>query len=174
MQEVEKAKKELEEKKEAYKKLKRECQKQKKWIAEYQLLMRAGASGQHKVLLNISTVPSSDCSCSNPYALKLSSFISFVPFPYYITVMLVSLHCFHFLLFLYPSLILLLPLFLLSLPSLPLFFLPPCPLLPVAFVLSLSPFHSVPPTISLVTLPQVFFFISVLFLFLPFSFRLSP
>ena len=105
MQEVEKAKKELEEKKEAYKKLKRECQKQKKWIAEYQLLMRAGASGQHKVLLNISTVPSSDCSCSNPCALKLSSFISFVPFPYYITVMLVSLHCFHFLLFLYPSLI---------------------------------------------------------------------
>ena len=86
MQEVEKAKKELEEKKEAYKKLKRECQKQKKWIAEYQLLMRAGASGQHKVLLNISTVPSSDCSCSNPYALKLLSFISFVPFPYNITV----------------------------------------------------------------------------------------
>ncbi|KAM7428249.1 Zinc finger protein dzip1 [Porites harrisoni] len=48
LEEVEKAKKELEEKKEAYKKLKRECQKQKKWIAEYQLLMRAGASGQHK------------------------------------------------------------------------------------------------------------------------------
>ena len=102
MQEVEKAKKELEEKKEAYKKLKRECQKQKKWIAEYQLLMRAGASGQHKVLLNISTVPSSDCSCSNPCALKLLSFISFAPFPYYITVMMVSLHCLHFLLFLYP------------------------------------------------------------------------
>ena len=81
MQEVEKAKKELEEKKDAYKKLKRECQKQKKWIAEYQLLMRAGASGQHKVL-DMSAVPSSDHSCSNPCALKLWSFISFVPFPF--------------------------------------------------------------------------------------------
>lgn len=44
---------------------------------------------------------------------------------------------------------------------------------PVVFVLSLSPFHSVPPTIPLVPLPQVFF-ISILFLFLPFTFCLSP
>ncbi|XP_078380805.1 uncharacterized protein LOC144663667 isoform X2 [Oculina patagonica] len=44
----EKAKKELEVKREAYKKLKKECQKQKQWIAEYQLLIRAGASGSHK------------------------------------------------------------------------------------------------------------------------------
>ena len=36
-------------KKEAYKRLKKECQKQKQWIAEYQLLIRAGASGSHKV-----------------------------------------------------------------------------------------------------------------------------
>lgn len=49
-QEAEKTKKELEVKKEAYKRLKKECQKQKQWIAEYQLLIRAGASGSHKVL----------------------------------------------------------------------------------------------------------------------------
>lgn len=45
---AQKAKEELEEKKETYKKLKKQCQKQKQWIAEYQLLIRAGASGQHK------------------------------------------------------------------------------------------------------------------------------
>ncbi|XP_027059683.1 zinc finger protein DZIP1L-like [Pocillopora damicornis] len=45
---TERVKKELDEKKEAYKKLKKECQKQKQWIAEYQLLIRAGASGSHK------------------------------------------------------------------------------------------------------------------------------
>lgn len=45
---TEKVKKELDVKKEAYKKLKKECQKQKQWIAEYQLLIRAGASGSHK------------------------------------------------------------------------------------------------------------------------------
>ena len=45
-------KKELEVKKEAYKRLKKECQKQKQWIAEYQLLIRAGASGSHKVPLS--------------------------------------------------------------------------------------------------------------------------
>ena len=49
IQAAERAKKELEAKKEAYKRLKRECQKQKQWIAEYQLLIRAGASGSHKV-----------------------------------------------------------------------------------------------------------------------------
>jgi len=49
MKEAEKTKKELEVKKEAYKRLKKECQKQKQWIAEYQLLIRAGASGSHKV-----------------------------------------------------------------------------------------------------------------------------
>lgn len=48
LEDVEKAKKELEVKKEAYKRLKKECQKQKQWIAEYQLLIRAGASGSHK------------------------------------------------------------------------------------------------------------------------------
>ncbi|XP_066024829.1 cilium assembly protein DZIP1 isoform X2 [Pocillopora verrucosa] len=45
---TERVKKELDGKKEAYKKLKKECQKQKQWIAEYQLLIRAGASGSHK------------------------------------------------------------------------------------------------------------------------------
>lgn len=49
MQAAQTTRKELEERKEAYKKLKKQCQKQKQWIAEYQLLMRAGASGQHKV-----------------------------------------------------------------------------------------------------------------------------
>ena len=49
IQTTERVKKELDEKKEAYKKLKKECQKQKQWIAEYQLLIRAGASGSHKV-----------------------------------------------------------------------------------------------------------------------------
>lgn len=48
MEVAQKAKEELEERKEAYKKLKKQCQKQKQWIAEYQLLIRAGASGQHK------------------------------------------------------------------------------------------------------------------------------
>ncbi|XP_020603007.1 uncharacterized protein LOC110042031 isoform X2 [Orbicella faveolata] len=48
LEEAEKTKKELEVKKEAYKRLKKECQKQKQWIAEYQLLIRAGASGSHK------------------------------------------------------------------------------------------------------------------------------
>ena len=88
MQEVEKAKKELEEKKESYKKLKRECQKQKKWIAEYQLLMRAGASGQHKVL-NMS-LPRRLCfvplsfpfrSSHHPLSSSASSFFYFHPFP---------------------------------------------------------------------------------------------
>jgi len=50
IQAAQRAKKELEDKKEALKKLKRQCQKQKQWLAEYQLLIRAGASGQHKVL----------------------------------------------------------------------------------------------------------------------------
>ena len=171
MQEVEKAKKELEEKKEAYKKLKRECQKQKKWIAEYQLLIRAGASGQHKVL-NLSTVPSSDHSCFNPYALKLLSFSSFVPFPYYITVMIVSLCCFHFLLFLYPSLIS-------STAS-----SPPLPPLPSPF--SFSPLY---PSRPLYSVPLSFpfssshhplsssassFLFSSFFFFLPLTFPLCP
>ncbi|XP_067042610.1 uncharacterized protein [Acropora muricata] len=48
MEVAQKSKDELEERREAYKKLKKQCQKQKQWIAEYQLLIRAGASGQHK------------------------------------------------------------------------------------------------------------------------------
>ncbi|KAK2557589.1 Cilium assembly protein DZIP1L [Acropora cervicornis] len=49
MEVAQKSKDELEERREAYKKLKKQCQKQKQWIAEYQLLIRAGASGQHKM-----------------------------------------------------------------------------------------------------------------------------
>ena len=48
-QSAEEVRKELEQKAEAQNKLKKEIKKLKKWIAEYQMMMRAGASGIHKV-----------------------------------------------------------------------------------------------------------------------------
>ncbi|XP_031548746.1 uncharacterized protein LOC116286378 [Actinia tenebrosa] len=48
MQSAEEVRKELEQKAEAQNKLKKEIKKLKKWIAEYQMMMRAGASGIHK------------------------------------------------------------------------------------------------------------------------------
>ncbi|KAK3730168.1 hypothetical protein QZH41_016005 [Actinostola sp. cb2023] len=48
MQSAEEVRKELEQKSEAQSKLKKENKRLKKWVAEYQLMMRAGSSGIHK------------------------------------------------------------------------------------------------------------------------------
>ena len=49
LQSAEEVRKELEQKSEAQSKLKKENKRLKKWVAEYQLMMRAGSSGIHKV-----------------------------------------------------------------------------------------------------------------------------